>query len=100
MYLDDVHKVCNSARSLASLLGYASPAEWAGIKDPFEEFISKESQEAVILAYRHATEKMAASTKDVTWKKKGGGTVETSVTFVPMSYRGHLFALHFISEKK
>jgi hypothetical protein len=94
----DVHKVCN--KKFASLLGYVSLAEWAGIKDPFEEFVSKKSQEAVVSAYHYATEKMAASSRDVTWKKKEGGTVETSVTFVPMSYHGHLFALHFMYEKK
>ena len=93
-----MHKACN--KKFASPLGYGTPAEWASVKESFDAFISKKSQETVISAYHYATEKMAASTRDVTWKKKEGGTVETSVTFVPMSYQGHLFALHFISEKK
>jgi hypothetical protein len=33
----------------------------------------------------------------VTWKKKNGGTVNTTVILVPMAYAGHLFAVHFVS---
>ena len=98
LYLDDVHKACN--KKFASLLNYSSPAEWASVKESFELFVSKKSQPVLISAYHYATEKMAASTVDVAWRKKEGRTVETSVTVVPISYHGHMLALHFISEKK
>lgn len=34
---------------------------------------------------------------NVTWQRKSGGTVDTKVILVFISYEGHLFALHFIS---
>ena len=39
---------------------------------------------------------MVASTINVLWRKKSAGTVETTVILVPISYKGHLFALHFV----
>jgi hypothetical protein len=33
----------------------------------------------------------------VTWRKKAGGTVDSTVVLVPVSHAGHLFALHFVS---
>ena len=37
---------------------------------------------------------------DVKVKKKSGSTLNVSVIMVPVAYQGHLFVLHFISEKK
>jgi hypothetical protein len=42
-------------------------------------------------------EKLIPANIKVTWKKKTGGTVATSVVLVPIEYDDHLFALHFIS---
>jgi len=42
---------------------------------------------------------MIGSTIDLTWKKKSGGTVDSTVILVPVAYDGHLFALHFLSPK-
>jgi len=35
---------------------------------------------------------------EVSWKKKTGESVKTKVIMVPISYKGELFALHFISK--
>jgi PAS domain-containing protein len=95
IYLDDIHKVCN--RKFATLLGYHSPEEWAKVEDSFPEFVDPASQEVLVNAYRQAMEKFIPANIKVTWRKKSGGTVATSVVLVPIAFDDHLFALHFIS---
>jgi PAS domain-containing protein len=95
IYLDDIHKVCNE--KFASLLGYRSPEEWASVKDPFPAFVEQSSQKALVTAYQQAMEKLIPANIKVTWKKKSGGTVATSVVLVPIAFEDHLFALHYIS---
>jgi len=95
IYLDDIHKVCNE--KFSSLLGYRSPEEWAKVEDSFPAFVEPSSQETLVNAYRQAMEKFIAANIKVTWKKKSGGTVATSVVMVPIAFDDHLFALHFIS---
>ena len=96
IYLDDTHKVCNG--KFASLLGYRSPEEWADVTESFPDaFVDRSSQETLVSAYQQAMDKIMPANINVTWKKKTGGTVATSVILVPVAYEGHLFALHFIS---
>jgi hypothetical protein len=95
IYLDDIHKVCNE--KFASLLGYNSAEEWAKLQDPFETLVEQSSQEILVKSYRLAMEKYVPSSIKVTWKKKSGGTVSTSVAMVPIAFEDHIFALHFIS---
>jgi hypothetical protein len=95
IYLDDIHKVCNA--KYATLLGYRSPEEWAKLVDPLQATVVQASQETLVKAFNLAMEKLIASAIQVTWKKKNGGTVGTTVVLVPIAYDDHLFALHFIS---
>lgn len=95
IYLDDIHKVCNG--KFASMLGYRSPEEWAKVEDSFDAFVDPGSMDTLASTYNRAMEKIIPGTIKVTWKKKSGGTVATSVTLVPIAYDDHLFALHFIS---
>ena len=96
IYFDDEQKVCNE--KFASLLGYASPDEWAKMEGSFPGlFVDTGSQGTLIDAFQTAMQDMSASTIKVQWKKKGGGTVDTTVILVPISYKGHLFALHFVA---
>jgi PAS domain-containing protein len=95
IYLDNIHKVCN--RKFATLLGYSSPEEWAKVEDAFEVFVDRGSQETLASAYNRAMEKFIPANIKVTWKKKAGGTVDTTVVLVPIAYDDHLFALHFIA---
>ncbi len=95
IYLDNIHKVCN--RKFATLLGYRSPEEWAKVEDAFELFVDRGSQETLVSAYNRAMEEFIPANIKVTWKKKTGGTVDTTVVLVPIAYEDHLFALHFIS---
>jgi PAS domain-containing protein len=95
IYLDDIHKVCNG--KFATLLGYRSPEEWAKVEDAFDVFVDQRSMETLASAYHQAMEKLIPASIQVTWKKKSGGTVDTTVVLVPIAYDDHLFALHYIS---
>ena len=98
LYLDDNHKVCN--KKFAEMLGFGSPEEWAKVENPLDVGVEKTSQATMVSAYQDAMEKMIGSKIDVTLKKKKGSTFNASVIMVPVAYQGHMFALHFISEKK
>ena len=99
LYLDDEHKACN--QRFADLLGYASPAEWAAVTESFPQaFVADTSQPALIEAFQKAMQLKAGSTLSVTWKKKDGQTVDTTVMLVPISFQGHTFALHFIQIRR
>jgi len=96
LYLDDTHKTCN--KKLASLLGYKGPDEWTSVEE-FSDMVEDESMKSLTTAYQDAMTRMVGSTINVTWRKKSGGKVDSSVILVPVAYNGHLFALHFISPK-
>jgi len=98
VYLDDDCRACNN--NFASLLGYASPDEWfkVDVHGAFPDaFVDHNSQMTLVTAYQDAMEKKVGSTIKVTWKKKSGETIDTTVIIVPVSYQGHMFALHFVS---
>jgi hypothetical protein len=95
IYLDDTHKTCN--RRFADLLGYDSPKVWADTEAPLADVV-EEDQDAVVSAYENATEKMNASILEVRVKNiKTGKPIKTRMIMVPITYQGHLFALHFLS---
>ena len=97
IYLDDDHKICNS--KFASLLGYSSPDEWAGVTGPFpENFVAESSQQHLVDTYMDAMEKKIGSKVEITWKKKDGEEVKSKVILVPISYNNEFLALHFIEE--
>jgi hypothetical protein len=95
IYLDDNHKACNE--KLASLLGYRSAKEWAERPGFLEVYVTEKSRETLSTAYWNAVNKMAASTIQMTWTKKDGAIVDSTMILVPMSFQGHLFAVHFVT---
>ena len=96
VYLDDTNKVCN--KLFASLLGYSSPSEWAGVKLNFPEaFVSPNDRSTLVSAYDSAVNKLVGSTISIRWKKKEGGEVATTTMLVPLVVEGHRMALHFVS---
>jgi PAS domain S-box-containing protein len=97
IYLDDSHKICN--QRFASLLGYKSIEEWSAIDEPFTEaFVTDDSKETLVSTYGKAMEDKIGSNIEISWKKKSGESVKTSVIIVPISYKGELLALHFITK--
>ena len=99
IYLDDIHKVCNNR--FATLLGYGSPEEWARVANNFPEaFVEPESRDTLVTHYENAMNKLIGSQFPITWKKKPGGKVRTSVILVPIVYSGKKLALHYVTELK
>lgn len=95
IFLDDTLKVCN--KNFSDLLGYASPEEWAAVDMNFPDaFVADESKRDLVSTYQNAMNNMEGAQTDITWKKKNGEKITKKVILVPISYKGHLFALHFI----
>lgn len=95
IWLDEECMVCNG--KFASLLGYSSASELAQVKGGFlEMFVAEPSQATLAKAYNDAMSKKISSTFSLTWKKKNGDSVQSSVNLIPIVYGDHLFALHFI----
>jgi PAS domain S-box-containing protein len=96
LYLDDEHKSCN--KKFADMLGYKSTQEWAENEFPISD-VAEEDQEKGIETYMNASRKLIASTLPATWVSKDGKRIKTTVTMAPITYKGEIFVLHFISEK-
>lgn len=95
IWLDEESMVCNG--KFASLLGYPSASDLSNTKGNFlETFVAGPSQDILANAYNDAMSKKVSSTFPLTWKKKNGDTVKSTVNLVPIVYGDHLFALHFI----
>ncbi|OGC51606.1 hypothetical protein A2982_01085 [candidate division WWE3 bacterium RIFCSPLOWO2_01_FULL_39_13] len=96
IYLDDNHKVCN--QQLAKMLGYDSADDWVAVtEDLVGMMVAEGSQEKLINAFLSAHDKSIGSEVEVTWNKKTGGSLDTKVILVPISFQGHIFALHFVT---
>ena len=98
IYLDDPHWICNDR--LATMLGYASADELrkASSDSPFlDAAVATESQQRVVDAYRSVVNAKVASSIPVTWKKKDGGTMKTQTIFAPISFKGTVLPIHFVT---
>ena len=95
IYLDDNHKACNN--KLASMLGFKSPQEWAEKQGFLEVYVTEKSRETLSTAYCNAMKNMAASTIQLTWIRKDGATIDSTMILVPMFFQGHLFSVHFVT---
>lgn len=79
-------------------MGYDSVKDFESMKGNFlGSLVADESQESLASTYRKAVEKFEGSTVKISWKKKDKSSVSTTVILVPVSFEGHLCALHFIS---
>jgi hypothetical protein len=98
IYLDDPHWTAN--RKLAAMLGFASVSELVGFANEssfLDALVAPESAARVQQAYFGAVNDKAGSVAEITWKKKGGGTLKSRVIFVPISFQGNRMSLHFVS---
>jgi len=96
LYLDDHHT--SFSKRLAKMLGYKTPrqVEAIGSYGFLQSLVAPKSRRAVVNAYQHAALANVASTVKVSLLKKNGKSFATSVTFVPLPYKGEHFVLHFI----
>ena len=95
IYLDDNHKACNS--KFAEMLGYKSPQDWADHQGFLEIFVADKSRETLMNAYWNAMNKMVASTIPLSWIKKNGSEIDSTMILVPMQSQGHMFSVHFVT---
>ena len=96
IFLDDRNKWCN--QRFATLLGYASPQEWAAVAASFTSaFVDPKSQSTIVSTYQDAMEQGVGAQVPVTWRRKDGKSVKTRVILVPLEREGHRMALHFIT---
>ena len=95
IYLDDNHKACN--QKFATMLGFKSPQEWAEKQGFLEVYVTEKSRETLSTAYWNAMQKMVASTIPMTWKKKDGTALDSTMILVPMFFEGHMFSIHFVT---
>jgi hypothetical protein len=96
IYFDDVHKVCN--QKFAKLLGYASPEGWQKNETPLDDVV-EEDQAAVVAAFEKASEKLTASSLDVSFKNvKTGKKTRVNVIMAPIEFNMHIFVIHFITK--
>ncbi len=99
LYLDDVHKKCN--KKFAEMLGYKNAFEWEKIDYLFlRKFVDERSQKELVKAFKAAVHGFNASKSKIIWNKKSGGKVVTEVVIVPLEFKGHVFALHFVEKIK
>jgi PAS domain-containing protein len=97
IYLDETHKVCN--QRFAEMLGYDSPTDWDRPASFTDQYVVLESQHTLESTYQEAMQRQVGATIDVTWKRRDGGSVDTSVILVPIAFGGELMALHFITAR-
>lgn len=95
IYLDDNHKACNG--KFAEMLEYKSPQDWAAHQGFLEIFVADKSRETLMNGYWNAMNKMIASTIPLTWVKKDGSQLYSTMILVPMQSQGHMFSVHFVT---
>ena len=97
IYLDDEHKICN--KKFADMLGYKSIEEWVSNETPVGD-VSEEDQEKVIDAYGEASRNLKASRLSASIVRKDGKKIKADVIMAPITYKGEVFVIHFVSEEK
>jgi hypothetical protein len=98
IYLDDNHKACNN--QLATMLGFKSPQEWASVPGFLDAYVAEKSRETLATAYWNSVNKMLASTIQLTWMKKTGESIDSTMILVPMFFEGHMFSIHYVTSKE
>ena len=79
------------------MLGFKSPKEWAEKQGFLAVYVTEKSRETLSSAYWTAMEKMSASTIPMTWMKKDGTSMDSTMILVPMFFEGHMFSVHFVT---
>jgi PAS domain S-box-containing protein len=94
LWMDESNKVCN--QRLASMFGY-TVEEWQA-KEPFlESFVAEDDQGVYSWNYQN---RVAALAFPVTFRftavRKDGSTFAAETDMIPIAWRGHPVAYHFV----
>ena len=94
LWLDDSHKICNER--LARLFGY-TVEEWQAQRSFLESFVVEEDQEVYAWNYTHRVAPLAFPvTFRFRGRRKDGSTFAAETDMIPISWRGHPVAYHFV----
>ncbi len=98
LWLDESHKVCNER--LARMFGL-TVEEWRDTQPFLTAFVAEEDQQLFSWNYWN---RVATSAFPVTFRfrgrRKDGSTFVAETDMVPISWRGHPVAYHFVREIK
>jgi len=96
LYLDDKHKICNER--LAKMFGM-TVKEWSAVPDFLAGFVTEKDREMVSRNYQ---QHVSALSRPVTFRfgarRKDGSTFTVETEMIPLSWRGHPVAYHFVRE--
>jgi PAS domain S-box-containing protein len=94
LWLDEAHKVCNPR--LAEMFGY-SVEEWCAAPTFLETFVAEDDRYLYSWNYHN---RVAALAFPVTFRfnglRKDGSTFPAETDMIPLSWRGHAVAYHFV----
>ena len=96
LWLDEAHKTCNER--LANLFGFMVE-EWRTTQPFLENFVAEEDRKIFSWNYHN---RVAALAFPVTFRfrglRKDGFTFSAETDMIPLSYRGHAVAYHFVRQ--
>jgi PAS domain S-box-containing protein len=96
LYLDDVHKLCNER--LARMFG-CTVEEWSDAPSFLADFVAEEDRERFASNYRNHVATLAFPvTFQFRGLRKDGSTFAAETDMIPISWRGHPVAYHFVRE--
>jgi PAS domain-containing protein len=94
LWLDEEHKVCNER--LADLFGFTVD-EWSEAQPFLDNFVAEEDRALYSWNYHNRVARLAFP---VTFRFRGlrrdGSTFAAETDMIPISYRGHAVAYHFV----
>jgi len=94
LWLDEQHKICNER--MAQLFGY-TVTEWCAVPAFLEQFVAPEDRQRFSDNYAHAIWELTAP---ITFRfravRKDGSTFQAETDMIPLVYRGHQVAYHFV----
>ena len=96
LYVTDVHKICNE--QMARMHGM-TVEEWRNTPTFLNDFIAEEDREMYARNYQ---EHVAGLRHPITFRfrglRKDGSTFAAETDMIPLSWRGHAIAYHFVRE--
>ena len=96
LYVDDVNKICNER--MAGIHGM-TVEEWQNAPTFLNDFIAEEDRAMYAGNYRHH---VADLRHPITFRfrglRKDGSTFEAETDMIPLCWRGHPVAYHFVRE--
>jgi PAS domain S-box-containing protein len=94
LWLDEQNKVCN--QRLAKMFGY-DVDEWEAIDDFASTLVADESRAQYVWNYQnHVGRLQYPVTFRFRGKRKDGSTFAAETDMIPLTYRGHVVAYHFV----